>query len=215
MKTPKPGRLPPPLPWDAERAKPPAVPMTERARFAQMSCMDYDRRFGDHGKFSGPARTNASVPYISLVLPEIILKAGSLAELESWDKTCKSLIADFVDWKLGRHSDYVFGILAPLIRKIKTLQELKTWDGLAKVLVFDFKMKGLELSWCYVLSVLPELLDRSKDAAELNAWDAKIKTMFASISSDKENYLRRLIPKMLNRAANPEELEARATSFSG
>jgi hypothetical protein len=200
MKTPKPGGLPPPIPKDAGIVKPAALTMTERTRFAQISCMDYDARFGDRGEFSGPARPNASVPYISLVLPEIILKAGSLAELENWDRTCKNMIADFVAWKLGRHSDYVFGVLAPLIRKVKSVDELQKWDGQIKTMIEDYKNRGLALSWCYILRVMPELIDRSRNPSELRIWDLEIKGLITLLGADNDFCLRLLIPKLLSKA---------------
>mgnify|MGYP001474720694 CR=1 FL=1 len=197
MKTPIPGRLPPPIPMPWSPA--------EKSRLIQMIGINYFNRFGD--------RSGGVGPYLNLVLPELIKRSSSPAQLEAWDKNVKELIDNYGALRLGRHSDYVFGILAPLIRKTKTLADLKAWDRVVKTLVSDYKIKRLELCWCYVLCILPELIDRSSNATELKVWDAAAKAVVASLTDDKEHNIRRVIPKMIKQATNPNQLEALAALF--
>lgn len=199
MNTPKPGRLPPPIPMPWSPA--------ERSRLIRMIGRDYVNRFGD--------RSDGAGPYLSLVLPELIKRSSSRVQLEGWDKAAKELIDNYGALRLGRHSDYVFGILAPLIRKTKTMADLLAWDKVVKPLVSDYKIKRLELCWCYVIRILPELIDRSSNAAELKAWDAAAKTVVASLCEDKEDNMRQVIPKMIKQATGPSQLEALAALFGG
>jgi len=198
MNTPKPGRFPPPIPM-------PWIP-AEKSRLIRIIGRDYINRFGD--------RSGGATPYLNLVLPELIKRSSSPAQLEAWDKNVKELIDNYSALRLGRHSDYVFGILTPLIRKTKTLADLQAWDKVVKSLVSDYKIKRLELCWCYVLCILPELIDRSSTAAELKAWDAAAKTVVSSVTDDKEDNIRRVIPKMIKQATNPNQLEALSAFFS-
>lgn len=200
MKTPKPGRLPPPIPKDAMRIRASAISPAEQARFIQESGRDYDRRFGDSRRFSDPSRSQSSVPYVNLVLPEIMLRAKSLPEVAIWDKSCKDMVADFIAWGFGRHSDHIFGILAPLVRKVNTLAEIKIWDGQIKMLIADYKDRKLDLRWCYTLKVLPELIERSASLSDLRTWDLELKGLLSYLQSDNEFNLRSLIPKLLSKA---------------
>ena len=207
MKTPKPGSLPPPIPIGARRTAPASLSPEVRAQFFRWSERDYLNRFGD--------RSGGADPYLSLVLPELVKRSSSLAQLEAWDKSAKDLIDNYGALRLGRHSDYVFGVLAPLVRKTQTMADLKAWDRVVKTLVADYKINKLELCWCYVLRVLPELIDRSSSAAELKDWDAAVKNVVASVSEDKEYNIRQVIPKMIKQATGPNQLEALAALFGG